>query len=192
MSLLYFIGARFITLCWWSFLLIWVVSALWVKPTVERQHWSGRLFTFAFLTLTILLLLGKIPWRGINTRIWPAGEALRILACVVTFPGLAVSIWSRAALGANWSANVTYRQGHELIQRGPYRFVRHPMYSGFLLLLAGTEVAVGTVSGLAALLVFLLGTWWKLTQEEALLSKHFPDAYPRYKSHTKALIPFLL
>jgi protein-S-isoprenylcysteine O-methyltransferase Ste14 len=139
-----------------------------------------------------MLLLGKIPWSGINTRIWPLGHALRITGCIITFMGLVVSIWSRLSLGANWSATVTYREGHELVQRGPYRIVRHPMYTGFLLMMIGTGVNLGNVSSLGAIVVAFLGTWWKLNKEEILLSKHFPDAYQRYKSHTKAVIPYVL
>jgi protein-S-isoprenylcysteine O-methyltransferase Ste14 len=192
MSLFHFISVRFITLCWGAFILVWVVAAFSVKPTVERQSWTGRLATFAFLTLTFMLLLEKIPWWGINARIWPMIPVLRILGCVVTFGGLAVSIWSRLSLGANWSSTVTYREGHELIVRGPYRFVRHPMYTGFLLMICGTAINLGNISGLAALTVCALGTWWKLRQEEALLQKHFPNTYPDYKSRTKALIPFVV
>jgi protein-S-isoprenylcysteine O-methyltransferase Ste14 len=189
---LHFISVHFITLCWWSFILVWIVSAFSVKPTIERQSWTGRLATFALLTLTFMLLLGKISWWGINAQIWPMGKALRILACVITFMGLVLSIWARLSLGANWSATVTYREGHELVQRGPYRFVRHPIYAGFLLMITGTGVNLGTVSSLGALIICFLGTWWRLTKEEIMLSKHFPDAYQRYKSHTKALIPFVL
>jgi len=192
MSVLHFIGAHFITLCWWSFVLVWIVSAFLVKPASERQSWTGRLATFAFLTLTFMLLLGKIPWSDINTRIWPLGRAVRTTGCIITFMGLVVSIWSRISLGSNWSATVTYRESHELVERGPYRFVRHPMYTGFLLMITGTGVNVGTVSSLIALLVAFLGTWWKLSTEEVMLSKHFADAYRRYKSDTKALIPFVL
>lgn len=192
MSILHFIAVHFITVCWWSFVLVWLVSALSVKPAAERQSWAGRLATFAFLTLVFMLLLGKVSLWSLNTRIWPSGQALRILACIITFVGLAVSVWSRLTLGPNWSATVTYREDHELIQRGPYRFVRHPMYTGFLLMVAGTAVNLGDASSLAALTISCLGTCWKLNREETLLSKHFPDAYQRYKSHTKALIPFVL
>ena len=190
--MLHFIGVHFITLCWSLFILVWIVSAFSVKPMIERQSWTGRLATFAFLTLTFMLLLGKIPWWGINTRIWPSGRALRILGCIIAFMGLVVSIWSRFSLGPNWSATVTYREGHELVQRGPYRFVRHPMYTGFLLMIAGTGVNLGTVSSLGALVICFIGMWWKLIKEEIMLSRHFPNAYHRYKSHTKALIPFVL
>lgn len=191
MTVLHFISVRFITLCWCVFIFVWVVSAFLVKPTKEHQPWIGRVATFAFLTLTFMLLLGKISWWEINTRIWPSLQALRSLACIITFGGLVISIWSRLSLGANWSATVTYREGHELIQRGPYRFVRHPMYTGFLLMISGTVVNLGNTSGLAALIVGTLGSWWKLRREESLLEKHFPATYPEYKSRTKALIPFV-
>ena len=192
MIAVHFISTHFITLCWVSFIVVWIVSAFSVKPTTERQSWTGKLATFAFLTLTFMLLLEKIPWWGINTRIWPMGRALRITCCIITFMGLVVSIWSRLSLGANWSATVTYREGHELIQSGPYRFVRHPIYTGFLLMITGTGVNFGNISSLGALVVAFLGTWWKLRKEEIMLARHFPDAYQRYKSHTKALIPFVL
>lgn len=192
MSIVHFISARFITLSWCLLILIWIVSAFSVKPALERQSWAGRFATFAFLALASMLLLGKISLWSLNSRIWPAEQALRILACTITFAGLGVSVWSRFTLGPDWSATVTYREGHELIQRGPYRFVRHPMYTGFLLMVAGTTVNLGDASSLVAILICCLGIWWKLAREENMLTKHFPDSYRRYKSNTKALIPFVL
>jgi protein-S-isoprenylcysteine O-methyltransferase Ste14 len=182
---------NFLTVCWWLFILFWVISAFSVKPTKERQDWGGRLFTFAFLTVTFLLLAGKIHWWGINTRIWQDGWPLRLLGYALTFAGLVTLIWSRLSLGTNWSATVTFREGHEIIKRGPYRFVRHPMYSGILLMVAGTATVLGNISGLISLFICFLGHWWKLSAEEALLMKHFPGTYQLYRSRTKALIPFI-
>jgi protein-S-isoprenylcysteine O-methyltransferase Ste14 len=96
-------------------------------------------------------------------------KMLTTLGCIITFGGLAVSIWSRLSLGPNWSATVTYREGHELVAHGPYRFVRHPMYVGFLLMISGTVINLGNISGLAALTLCVRGTWWKLRQEELRL-----------------------
>jgi protein-S-isoprenylcysteine O-methyltransferase Ste14 len=182
---------NFISVCWLLLVLVWILSAFSIKPTNERQHWGGRLATVSFLTLTFLLLAGKVSLWGITERIWPVGRLVWILGCVITCAGLVVSIWSRMSLGTNWSATVTYREGHELIMRGPYRFLRHPMYTGLLLMIAGTVVVVGSISGVVSLIICFLGTWWKLKKEEALLTKHFPDGYPRYKLQTKALIPFI-
>jgi len=95
-------------------------------------------------------------------------------------------------MGRNWSGTVSFKQDHELIEHGPYRFVRHPIYTGMLLMVLGTAVSSGRLSALLALVFFSFGIWKKLRREETLLTKYFPDAYPRYMSHTKALIPFVL
>jgi protein-S-isoprenylcysteine O-methyltransferase Ste14 len=184
-------GLRFLHACWLLFIFIWVISAFSVKPMRKRQHWAGRLIVISFLALTFLLLTGSISWWNMNAHIFPDDWTLNILGDAITFLGLLVSIWSRFYLGANWSAIVALREGHELIQRGPYRFVRHPMYTVFLLMIAGTAVVLISSSALAALIICFLVTWWKLRAEEDLLMKHFPDAYRRYRSHTKALIPFI-
>ena len=182
---------NFFTICWWLFIAIWLVSAVSVKPTKERQDWSGKLFTFAFLTVTFLLLAGKITWLGINSRIWPYNKAMLYLAYALTLAGLATLVWARFSLGTNWSATVTFREGHELVERGPYHFVRHPIYTGILLMVAGTATVLGNISGVLSLVICFLGHWWKLRREEALLTKHFPEAYPNYRLRTKALIPFI-
>jgi len=183
---------NFFTICWWLFIIIWVVSSFAVKPTKERQDWGGKLFTFAFLTVTFSLLAGVIPGRGLNARLWPYQQTLLYPAYALTMAGLLTSIWARLALGTNWSATVAFRHGQELVERGPYRFVRHPIYTGVLLMVAGTATVLGNLAGLLSLGVCFLGHWWKLRREEALLTKHFPDSYPDYRSRTKALIPFVL
>ncbi len=185
------IQPNFFTVCWSLFIVIWITSAFSVKPTKERQDWGGKLFTFAFLTVMFLLLAGEIPWFGINSRLWPYNEPVLFLAYALTLAGLASLIWARWSLGTNWSATVTFRDGHELIERGPYRFVRHPIYTGMLLMVAGTATALASWSALLSVVICFLGHWWKLKREEALLTKHFPDTYPRYKLRTKALIPFI-
>ena len=93
------------------------------------------------------------------------------------------------SLGANWSSWVTFKENHELIRSGPYRSVRHPIYSGLLLLLLGTILAMGRLQGFIGLAGGFLAIWVKLSQEEAIILKHFGPLYQDYKAHTKALIP---
>jgi protein-S-isoprenylcysteine O-methyltransferase Ste14 len=180
---------HFLALCWGLLVLVWIISAFSAKPSRERQSRSSRLATLGYLILTFLLLAGRL---GLNARVLPNAPVLRLMGDVITFVGLVIALWARFALGANWSGTITFKEGHELIERGPYRFVRHPMYTGLLLMILGTAVALGSLSGLLALLLGFTGMWRKLKREEALLTKHFPDAYPRYMSRTKALVPFLL
>jgi protein-S-isoprenylcysteine O-methyltransferase Ste14 len=101
-------------------------------------------------------------------------------------------IWARRTLAGNWSSNATFKQGHELIRHGPYRFVRHPIYTGLLTLGVGTSIEIGRLRGWAALPLMLVALLIKLKQEEALLLRHFPKEYPDYKKQVKALVPFVI
>src|SRR6185436_17634885 len=102
------------------------------------------------------------------------------------------AIWARTVLGGNWSSSVTFKENHELIERGPYRLVRHPIYTGILTMTLGTAIVAGRVAAWLGLVFFFVLLWLKSRKEEELLTKHFPEAYPAYKARTKALIPFLL
>jgi len=183
--------AQFVAICWAVVALVWIASALSVKATRERQPLVGR---FLYLWLAILagfLLNGTLGGVQLNRSILPHTLATGIIADSIVFLGLVLATWARSVLGTNWSARVSLKEGHELVQRGPYRVVRHPIYSGLLLMISGTAVLAGQVSGLVAVIVSFLGLWIKSRQEEILLSKHFPE-YALYKARTKALIPFLL
>ena len=182
---------NFFTACWLLFFLVWGFAAFRVKPIQEKQDRKARLATFAFYTIMLTLLANRISWLGLRTCLWPTAGTVLLVARVLVVAGLATMVWARLCLGANWSATVTFRQGHELVRHGPYRFVRHPIYTGMLLMVAGTAVALGNPAGLLATAICLIGNWWKLKREEALLLKHFPDTYPDYVARTKALIPFV-
>ncbi len=105
--------------------------------------------------------------------------------------GLSVAIWSRKTLGTEWSRDVEFKRGHKLVQGGPYRLMRHPIYTGHLLMGLGTAITSGSLIAFAGLTSFALGFWIKLNQEESLLLRSFPNEYPAYKTRVKALIPYL-
>jgi protein-S-isoprenylcysteine O-methyltransferase Ste14 len=84
------------------------------------------------------------------------------------------------------------KEDHELIMRGPYRFVRHPIYTGLLAMLLGTAIARGHLGGLIAFVFAFLSFWIKLIAEEKLMLEHFPDQYGAYQQSAKRIIPFLL
>ena len=83
------------------------------------------------------------------------------------------------------------KKDHELIQRGPYRLVRHPIYTGLLLAVFGSCLAEGRVWNLAVVGMATILLIAKLKAEEALLARQFPDAYLQYRRRVKAIIPFL-
>ncbi len=114
------------------------------------------------------------------------------LGVVICGSGLCFTLWARRTLAGNWSGNVTFKQGHELIRTGPYRFVRHPIYTGLLLMSLGTAIEAGRWHSWLSLPLTLLGVWIKLKQEERLLRRHFPDQYPVYQKQVSAFVPFVL
>jgi protein-S-isoprenylcysteine O-methyltransferase Ste14 len=104
---------------------------------------------------------------------------------------LLVALWARRTLAGNWSRAVTFKQDHELIQAGPYRFARHPIYTGMILMALGGAVAGGRLHCWLGFLLICAGFWIKLSQEESLLLRHFQADYPAYRARVKALVPFV-
>jgi protein-S-isoprenylcysteine O-methyltransferase Ste14 len=92
-------------------------------------------------------------------------------------------------LGTNWSGTITFKEDHELIQRGPYAYVRHPIYSGLLLMGLGTAVESGRLASFGLLAAVAAGFAVKAHLEERLMTRHFPEAYPPYRRRVRALIP---
>src|SRR4029453_19359785 len=95
--------------------------------------------------------------------------------------GLSFAVWARVILGGNWSGVITLKEGHELIERGPYRVVRHPIYTGILAMFVGTAIGIGYFGGFLGLLLVFVSFWLKLKREEDLMLKHFPDKYAAYQ-----------
>ena len=180
--------------CWAIFFIFWLVTAFSAKPAVERQNRAGRLGYLSLLVLGFGLLSrgSSRPASPLGFLILPPSSAVLITGFVLTVLGLVLALWARITLGTNWSGTVTFKKDHELIRRGPYAFVRHPIYTAVLLMFLGTAIARGNVGGFAGLTFVFASIWIKLKQEEALLLRHFPNEYASYCSRVKRLVPFLL
>jgi protein-S-isoprenylcysteine O-methyltransferase Ste14 len=94
-------------------------------------------------------------------------------------------------LGTNWSRRVTVKADHELIVSGPYALTRHPIYTGILLGVAGTALAIGEWRCMAAFFLLLVAFLLKMRVEEQLMMLTFPATYPEYRRRVKALVPWL-
>jgi protein-S-isoprenylcysteine O-methyltransferase Ste14 len=176
--------------CWAVFFTYWLVAALWTKRTAERDaRWS--VWRWAWLVVLLVLLL-DLPAARVG-RMWNETPAVRFMADALAVIGLAVALWARTVLARNWSANVVLKEQHELVETGPYRVVRHPIYTGVLLMVLGSVVSLGSPAGVLAFAACAIGLWMKAQREERLLSTHFPQAYPSYKSRVRAaLVPFII
>jgi protein-S-isoprenylcysteine O-methyltransferase Ste14 len=170
---------------WAAFWTYWVVAAFSMKR--GRRAWSRELLVRAVIVVLaiVLIRLGAFRNHGLNADLWRAGLGLILFAV-----GLGCAIWARVYIGRNWGAPMSQKDDPELITGGPYRLVRHPIYSGVLVAGVGTAVALSW-AWLAA--VTLAGVYfvYSATIEEHNLTEQFPDTYPVYRRSTKMLVPFI-
>jgi protein-S-isoprenylcysteine O-methyltransferase Ste14 len=179
-----------VPVCWLIFLLYWTISARSVKPTEERPHGLSRYWHYVPLIVGALLL--NIPISPLNFTLVPRSAVVSILSSLCAVGGLAIAHIARRTLADNWSSVVTFKRDHELVTRGIYHYMRHPIYTGVLLMVLATVLLVGTLGAVLGFLIIFVGLWVKLKQEEALMERHFPAQYPEYKRRVKALLPFIL
>jgi protein-S-isoprenylcysteine O-methyltransferase Ste14 len=181
----------FIEWCWIAWLVYWAIMAFTTKRTVERSGLIGYRLVIAVLVVG-LLAAGRLLHVSSQSQLWHTPLALGIVTDCIVVAGAAFTVWARIALGRNWSAEVTFKEDHELIETGPYALARHPIYTGLILMGLGTVINYGRAIGFVLFVAICGGLWWKARQEERVMSRHFPDAYPRYKMRVRAIIPFVL
>jgi protein-S-isoprenylcysteine O-methyltransferase Ste14 len=180
-----------ISVCWGTFLLVWLVGALYNArraPAVEmRTMGNVRWLIGAAAAWAALRLVPGSDWDRLSLHAswirWP-GLALLVAATVFT-------IWSRISLGTMWSSDVVAREGHELRTGGPYGIVRHPIYAGILGMLLGSAMLDGFGLWTLALIGGGALVLLRVRAEERLLSDVFPDDYERYRRRVPALVPLM-
>jgi protein-S-isoprenylcysteine O-methyltransferase Ste14 len=180
-------------LLWLAFIVFWIVMARGGKAVAEREDLYSRLSHYAPLAVAVYLLVapdGLVP--VLNNRFAPLCLELVQFGAALTVIGIAFALWARLRLAGNWSSDVTLKRDHELIVDGPYRWVRHPIYTGVLVALIGTGLAVGEWRAVVAVVLAGVAWWRKLTIEEIVMRRQFGDAYVRYAERTRVLIPFVL
>jgi len=152
----------------------------------------GRIAHLAPIAAGACLLSWRTPPYPLGLVLVPRTAIILAVAASLCVFGLLGALWARRTLADNWSGLVTLKEGHELVQRGPYRFVRHPIYTSLLLMVMGSATAAARLAAWLGFLLFAASFWIKIRQEEALMMRHFPEAYPAYKARVKALVPFVL
>ena len=179
----------------WAVLwIVWLVSALMSKRSVQTQSGSSRLVQgILVITAFYLLFARKTGPHWLHQRIFPETDAALLwVGLVLTAAGLGFAILARLWIGRNWSGTITIKEQHELIQGGHYRIVRHPIYTGLSLAYLGTAIVYGELRGLAGFALLLVGFGLKLRIEESFMLQQFGNAYLDYKRRVKALVPFVV
>jgi protein-S-isoprenylcysteine O-methyltransferase Ste14 len=182
-----------IRLCWITFVIVWLAAAASTKRTVYRESTGERWRYWVVLVIGYFLLIksSSLPYP-FDRLLIPYTKSSALAGVFLCISGLGFAIWARVMLGRNWSGVITLKEGHELVERGPYRFVRHPIYTGMLAMFAGTAIAIGYLGGLLGLLLLFASFWMKLKREEDLMLKQFPEKYAAYQRRVKRIIPFLV
>jgi protein-S-isoprenylcysteine O-methyltransferase Ste14 len=118
-------------------------------------------------------------------------RAIEYIGIALTVGGLLFAVWGRVHLGRYWSGIITLKEGHKLIRSGPYFYVRHPIYSGFLTAVLGTDLTASAVEAFRGFLIMLVSFLVKIHREEKVLSEEFGEKYLRFKQEVYALFPFI-
>jgi protein-S-isoprenylcysteine O-methyltransferase Ste14 len=119
----------------------------------------------------------------------PDTPTVRYFGILLLWAGVGFAIWARYHIGEYWSARVAVKEDHRVIDSGPYAHVRHPIYSGILLGLVGTALAVGNWRAVITFVVILVVLILKARAEEKLLTDQLGDSYVKYKKRTGMVIP---
>src|SRR5262245_33224158 len=115
---------------WVAWCIVWLLMAAWSKPSNRREFPGQRLEHVIPLVFGFLLIYKEtFARKWLADRIVPQNSTVAMIALALTVGGLIFAVWARIALGANWSGTVTIKSGHNLIRRGPYRWIRHPIYT---------------------------------------------------------------
>lgn len=178
-----------IPLLWVIFMVVWLVWARTAKPN-ERTTWWGAPAIALRAFIVGAIITATTSSRLHRTMAWWQHRmpALVIAGVVLTALGIALAIWARFFLGRNWGMPMSVKVDAELVTRGPYRWIRHPIYAGILLAWSGTTLALGPL-WLVALAAFLAVFVMSTRREEANMTALFPDAYPAYRARTWAIVP---
>jgi protein-S-isoprenylcysteine O-methyltransferase Ste14 len=180
----------YLWITWW---LLWIALAFGSKKTKQREGLVSRL---TYILVAWLAMYAMLSTRSLGAwarvEILPYQAWMGPLGIAITALGFALTLWARFTLGRNWSGNVTIKVDHELIRTGPYRIVRHPIYTGIIVALIGTAIARDQWRGVVAVVLLWASFTIKRLKEEQFMRKTFGEQYVDYSRTTGAIFPAVL
>ncbi len=180
---------------WLIIIIFWTISGFRAKKVERQESKISRFFQYWFPLILAVLLLGPGEWFGrtiFREALIKSSNTLGIIGLFFCIAGAIIACWSRFLLGKNWSLSIQKKENHKLIQTGLYKSIRHPIYTGLLLLFTGNAIIISEYRVIPALLIIFFSFWFKLKKEESLMIKTSGDEYHKYMDKTKALIPYIL
>ena len=183
---------RLLALIWLAWVVSWVVASFWSGRTKSHvRTWDSWVYRLPILIGAIMLS----PWTagalGASQLYDPGNIGTYLLALVVLF-GISFTWWARIHLGRFWSNAITHKEDHRVVDTGPYGVVRHPIYTGLIIAILATGVAVATWTSLLGALLISFGEWQKARMEEGFLTAELgAEAYGPYCKRVPMIVPFL-
>ncbi|HEY1631502.1 MAG TPA: isoprenylcysteine carboxylmethyltransferase family protein [Rhizomicrobium sp.] len=191
-----------IYLPWDVWMITWVIAALWANRTIKRPE-LGREVAYRIVTLSGFALLlvffgqtsdsfraGHHMHNPLVARLWALPPDLGWVMVALCAAGFAFAWWARIHLGRLWSGRITRKEGHRIIDSGPYGIVRHPIYTGIIIAAIATAAEKATPLAIIGAALLYAGYWMKARLEERFLSEELgPDAYAAYRARMPMLLP---
>jgi protein-S-isoprenylcysteine O-methyltransferase Ste14 len=173
---------------WALFSCYWEAAAKKAAPAKTSESRASRGLHVFLVNVAWLLVI--IPVRGLG-RYLPASAILMAAGLAVQAMGTFLAVWARLHLGRNWSGAIAIKVEHQLVRTGPYRLLRHPIYTGLLAMYLGLAMVTGEWLALIGVALAALAYWRKVRLEEATLDAAFGADYDAYRRGTWALVPGL-
>ena len=179
-------------IAYWSWILlfiIWLPGYFTGKRTVARPNRVRRIVAMIFIVAGFYCLFSS--QTATNIQLTPQVPALGIAGLIIDLIFVIFAIWARLVIGRNWSNAIALKEEHELVQRGPYSIVRHPIYTGMVFATFGVALTLGSLLAYSGVALLLIGILIRIRDEETLMAKQFPEEHTAYRARTKKLAPFI-
>lgn len=178
---------------WCAWLTSWIVAMLWSNRTEKRDAIGAELIFRVLFYVSVILLFAFPPRPDYaQMQLWHLGDAMNWILVAPTAAGLLFTWWARIHLGRLWSDCVVKKAGHHVVDTGPYRLVRHPIYSGLIFAASATAIQKATPFALLGVVVLTLAFCIKARREERFLRAELGEnTYDAYARKTAMLVPFM-
>lgn len=182
------------SICFFGIIIVyWVRRIRFWRPRAkgdmvreERDDWS---FWFIVVGMIAMFYLPPVEYIFF-TAVLPRNFWMQITGLLLIFFGSTLFIWAHRTLGNYYSGHVSVVEGQPLVQRGPYRFVRHPAYAGYLLIALGVAFGYSSLAGFVVIPALLLpSVIYRLSVEDKILAEHFGMQFKEYAGKVARLIP---
>ena len=175
----------------------WIAMELWILSR-DRRRFTGRVadrgsfFGFFICYWTGIGLAFFAFYNHPEWRMTVLQPTLSWVGIAMIWAGMAFRLWAVLTLGAFFRTSVVVQDGHQLVTAGPYRWLRHPAYTGAIVTTTGLGLAFGNWGSLAALMLFpCLAIAFRIHVEERALTEQFGDAYRDFGKSRSRVIPVL-